>query len=116
MQTFVMLTCLTSEAVRSPRALEELERTQHVRDACPHGEWIGSYAVLGPYDYVDIFRAPNLDTATKVSAIVRTYGHAQTENLGGHRMGLLQGGHPLCRGKGFQGTRLKSGDAPRVPS
>ena len=82
MQTFVMLTCLTSEAVRSPRALEELERTQHVRDACPHGEWIGSYAVLGPYDYVDIFRAPNLDTATKVSAIVRTYGHAQTEKPG----------------------------------
>ena len=81
MQTFVMLTRLTPEAVRSPRALEELERrvTQHVRDACPHVEWIGSYAVLGPYDYVDIFRAPNLDTATKVSAIVRTYGHAQTE-------------------------------------
>ncbi len=81
MQTFVMLTRLTPEAVRSPRALEELERkvAEHVRAACPHVEWVGSYATLGPYDYVDVFRAPNLDTATKVSTIVRTYGHAQTE-------------------------------------
>ena len=52
---------------------------EHVSAACPHVEWVGSYAVLGPYDYVDIFHAPNLDTATKVSTIVRTYGHAQTE-------------------------------------
>ncbi len=81
MQTFVMLTRLTPEAVRSPRALEELGRkvAEHVRAACPHVEWVGSYAVLGPYDYVDVFGAPNLDTATKVSTIVRTYGHAQTE-------------------------------------
>ena len=81
MQTFIMLTRLTPEAVRSPRALEDLERkvAEHVRTACPHVEWVGSYAVLGPYDYVDIFRAPDLDTATKVSTVVRTYGHAQTE-------------------------------------
>jgi uncharacterized protein with GYD domain len=81
MQTFVMLTRLTPEAVRSPRALEDLERNvaEHVRMACPHVEWVGSYAVLGPYDYVDIFRAPDLDTATKVPTVVRTYGHAKTE-------------------------------------
>ncbi len=76
-----MLTRLTPEAVRSPRALEDLERkvAEHLRVACPQVEWVGSYAVLGPYDYVDIFRAPDLDTATKVSTVVRTYGHAQTE-------------------------------------
>jgi uncharacterized protein with GYD domain len=81
MQTFVMLTRLTPEAVRSPRALEDLERkvSAHVKASCPGVEWVGSYAVLGPYDYIDIFRAPDLDTASKVSAVVRTYGHAQTE-------------------------------------
>jgi uncharacterized protein with GYD domain len=72
---------LATGAVQSPRALEDLERqvAAHVRASCPGVEWVGSYAVLGPYDYVDIFRAPDLDTASKVSTVVRTYGHAQTE-------------------------------------
>ena len=81
MQTFLMLTSLTPDAVRTPRALEDLERkvADHVRAACPGVEWVGSYAVLGPYDYVDIFRAPDIDTASKVSTVVRSYGHARTE-------------------------------------
>jgi uncharacterized protein with GYD domain len=80
-QTFVMLTRLTPTAVQSPRALEELEGRvmRHIRDACKGIEWVGSYAILGPCDYLDIFKAPDLDTASKVSALVRTYGHAQTE-------------------------------------
>lgn len=81
MQSFAMLTRLTPSALQSPRSLEELEQkvVEHVRRACPAVEWVGSYAVLGRYDYLDLFRAPDLDTASKVSALVRTYGHAHTE-------------------------------------
>ena len=81
MQTFIMLTRIAPTAARSPKALEELERKvmQHVRETCGDVEWIGSYAVLGPCDYVDVFKAPDTDTASKLSALVRTYGHAQTE-------------------------------------
>ncbi|MGE5200950.1 MAG: GYD domain-containing protein [Acidobacteriota bacterium] len=81
MDTFIMLTRLAPTAARSPKALEELERRvmQRIRESCPGVEWLGSYAVLGPCDYVDISKARDLDTASKVSALVRTYGHAHTE-------------------------------------
>ncbi len=81
MQTFITLTRLTPGSLQSPRSLEELERqvADHVRGDCPEVEWIGSYAVLGPCDYVDIFKAPDCDAAAKISAIVRSYGHAHTE-------------------------------------
>jgi hypothetical protein len=61
--------------------LEDLEHRvmDHVRLACPTAQWIGSYAVLGPYDYLDIFKAESVDDASKISAIVRTCGHAHTE-------------------------------------
>ena len=81
MTTFIMLTRLNTEAVRSPRGLEELERDvmKHVRDECPDVEWLGSYAVLGPCDYLDVFIANDIETAARVSALIRTFGHAQTE-------------------------------------
>lgn len=81
MLTFVMLTRLSPDAVRSPQTLEELERNamDRVRKECPEVEWISSYAILGPCDYLDIFRTKDVETAAKVSTLVRTFGHAQTE-------------------------------------
>ena len=81
MSTFIMLTRVSSEAMRSPKAVEVLERVAMtaVRAECPKVEWLGSYAVLGPYDYLDIFQAPDIETATKVATLVRIAGHAHTE-------------------------------------
>ena len=81
MPTFIMLTRLSPEAARSPMALEDLERQamDRVRKECPDVEWVSSYAILGPCDYLDIFRAKDVETACKVSTLVRTFGHAQTE-------------------------------------
>lgn len=81
MSIFVMLTRLTHGALTSPSSLENLEREvmDRVRAECPEVEWLHSYAVLGPYDYLDIFKAPDIEIATKVATIVRTFGHAETE-------------------------------------
>ncbi len=81
MTTFIMLTQLSHQSLESPNKLEELERQvmDRIRSDCPDVEWQSSFAVLGPYDYIDVFRAPDVEAATKVATIVRTFGHAQTE-------------------------------------
>ena len=81
MGTFIMLTRLAHGALRSPAELEKLERqvADRISAECPEVEWVGSYATLGPYDYLDIFQAPDIESATKVATIIRTFGHAHTE-------------------------------------
>lgn len=84
MSTFIMLTRLTHGALSSPSSLENLERDvkTRIQEDCPEVEWLSSYAVLGPCDYLDIFQAPDIETATKVATIIRTFGHAETEIWG----------------------------------
>ena len=84
MATFVLLTRLSESAATAPRRLEVLERDmmRHIREECPGVEWVNNLAVLGPYDYLDIFHAPDVETAATVAALVRGYGHAQTEVWG----------------------------------
>jgi uncharacterized protein with GYD domain len=81
MSTFIMLTRLSPESVGSPHAVEVLEGRvkRAVQLECPEVEWVASYATLGPYDYLDVFRAPDIATASKVAALVRIAGHATTE-------------------------------------
>jgi uncharacterized protein with GYD domain len=81
MPVFAMLTRLAPQMLRTPQTVEELERQamERVREACPQVAWLHSYAVLGPYDYLDIFDAPDNETATRVSVLIRTYGRAHSE-------------------------------------
>jgi uncharacterized protein with GYD domain len=50
-----------------------------IKRECPGVRWLANYTVLGPCDYLDIFEAPDVDTATKVTLLVRSFGHATTE-------------------------------------
>jgi hypothetical protein len=81
MATFIMLTRLSHDSLKSPGSLLDLSDKvkDHIRKDCPEVEWKGNYAVLGPTDYLDIFSAPDIEAATKVATIIRTYGHATTE-------------------------------------
>lgn len=81
MLTFVMLTRLSPDALRSPGSLEELENRAmgQIRREYPQVEWLHNFAILGPCDYLDIFQAPNMEAAMGVATIIRTFGHATTE-------------------------------------
>ncbi len=83
MATFVMLSRFSPEAFRQPSGFKELAKrvSKELKSQCPEVKWKDSYSLLGRFDVVDIFDAPDEKAAEKVGMIVRAYGHAGTETL-----------------------------------
>jgi uncharacterized protein with GYD domain len=81
MATFILLTRLSAESLHQPKSFETLERhvADQVHSHCPEVRWLASYALLGPWDYIDIIEAPDIASATRVSVLVRSHGHAHSE-------------------------------------
>ncbi len=81
MGVYVMLTKISPYAVKNLEKLKEIE--QHIEklieENCPNVKWLMNLVVFGPYDYLDVFEAPNEEEAAKVAMIVRSFGHATTE-------------------------------------
>lgn len=79
MQTFFLMTKLSPEVAKRMKDRGVLGRSwmSQVREKCPQVRFIAHYGVLGPYDFIDIFEAPDAETAAKVSMISLANG-AQT--------------------------------------
>jgi uncharacterized protein with GYD domain len=90
--TFILLTRLSPDAVHVPKSLEDLEKKvmERIRTQCPDVEWLHNFAVMGPYDYLDIFRAPDMDAALRVATLIRSFGHAHTEVWGAMEWGAFK--------------------------
>ncbi len=82
MPTFVLMTKLAPGSVHDAngRKATGKEWLHRVKERCPEVKWIAHYAILGPYDFMDIYEAPDADTAHKVSLISRAGGAVSAES------------------------------------
>jgi uncharacterized protein with GYD domain len=82
----VLLTRLTPETVGAPRDLKTLEKSvaERIRRDVPRSSGSLNLAVLGPYDYLDLFEAPDEASAAKVAMIIRSFGRPRrgSQSLG----------------------------------
>jgi uncharacterized protein with GYD domain len=71
MQTFFLFTKLAPSEGRRMKERQQLGRAwlDEVREKCPQVKFVAHYALLGDYDFVDIYEAPDEETAMKVSMI-----------------------------------------------
>lgn len=71
MQTFVLFTKLSPDVAKKVKDRAELGRSwlDEVKKKCPEVNFVSHYALLGEYDFLDIYEAPDEETAAKVSMI-----------------------------------------------
>ena len=82
MPTFVLMTRLSSENLHDAKTRKAMgkEWMKKVEACCPGVKWLAHYAVLGPYDFMDLYEAPDVETAHRVSLISRAGGALAAES------------------------------------
>lgn len=82
MATFILVTKLSPELTRDVKKRAEIGRTwmERVKKDCPEVKFLAHYALLGPYDFLDIYEAPNEESAAKVSMISLSGGAVAAES------------------------------------
>ncbi len=82
MQTFILMTKLSPEAGAKVKQRSTIGRLwlDHVKKKCPEVKFISHYGLLGPFDFIDIYEAPNEEVAAKVSMISLANGAFQAES------------------------------------
>jgi uncharacterized protein with GYD domain len=80
--TFVLMTKLAAENLNDAtgRRAAGKQWLSRVKEACPDVHWIAHYALLGPYDFMDIYEAPDAETAHRVSLLSRVEGALTAES------------------------------------
>jgi uncharacterized protein with GYD domain len=83
MATFVMLSRSVPGAFGSSQELKSTAAKvrKMLETEVPEARWICSYALLGAYDALDVYEAPNIQHAANVAAIVRTFAKSETMTM-----------------------------------
>jgi len=81
MAKFVMLTTLTDEGRKTitgnPARIKEVNKEVEAMGA----KVLAQYAILGPYDFVNILEAPNNEVVSKVAIALGSRGTLQTMTM-----------------------------------
>jgi uncharacterized protein with GYD domain len=79
MQTYVLMTKLSPDISKQMKDRSQLGREwlEQVKTKCPEVKFLSHYALLGDYDFMDIYEAPDNKTAAKVSMISLSNGAFQ---------------------------------------
>jgi uncharacterized protein with GYD domain len=82
MPTYVLMTKLSPTALKDPRGRRKAgqEWKAKVEKLVPGIRWTGHYALLGPYDFMDVYDAPDDGAAMRVSLLTRELGAASAES------------------------------------
>jgi len=82
MATYILVTKLSPELTKDLKKRAEIGRKwiERVRRHCPDVKFLAHYALLGPYDFLDIYEAPNEKSAAKVSMISLSGGAVAAES------------------------------------
>jgi uncharacterized protein with GYD domain len=83
MVTFILLSKISLRSPGEVRALAEMDRDfdRRLQEECPEVRRIASYALLGAYDFLHIFEAPDARAAAKVALLANVFGRVTTETL-----------------------------------
>ncbi len=82
MKTFVLMTKLSPDVTAHLKERGEIGAAwlEHVKRKCPEVKFIAHYALLGSFDTMDIYEAPDEESAAKVSMISRANGAVVAES------------------------------------
>ncbi len=83
MRTFILMTKLAPDLASRMKDRESIghDWLGQVKDKCPEVKFLAHYGLLGKYDFMDIYEAPNEEVAAKVSMITMSKGAVKAESL-----------------------------------
>ncbi|HPI38753.1 MAG TPA: GYD domain-containing protein [Ignavibacteriaceae bacterium] len=82
MKTFILFTKLSPEVSKQIKYRDTIGRAwlEQVKEKCPEVKFVSHYALLGAYDFMDIYEAPDEEMAAKVSMISLSNGALSAES------------------------------------
>jgi uncharacterized protein with GYD domain len=82
MQTFILMTKLSPEVTKKMKDRAKIGRAwlDQVKKKCPEVKFLAHYALLGAFDFLDIYEAPNEEVAAKVSMISLANGATEAQS------------------------------------